>query len=201
MSFNPYPGLPYPRLLGTGVYFLISSADGRIVYVGKSTANVGDRITAHIGDKPFDKYLYLPIFDEGEVDKAETAFMRYLKPPLNSRESAYKGTAGQEEIALIKRLMSLIDPRYHGWFAPQPLSVREVVSPEPEPEPIVIAAEPPPPRFEYLSFRDLKDNGYPYSEAKISKDVKTGSFPKPVLFGRRRMWRLSDWQQWLNEQQ
>ena len=64
---------------GGGVYFLV--ANGSIVYVGQSV-NVLSRVGSHMESKIFDQVFYLPL-PEAEYDAVESAFIRWLRPPLN----------------------------------------------------------------------------------------------------------------------
>ena len=62
-----------------GVYFLCK--DDEVIYVGQSVSIHG-RIQSHKQHKDFDRAYLLPI-PESELDEIESAFIHFLKPPLN----------------------------------------------------------------------------------------------------------------------
>lgn len=62
-----------------GVYFLCKNNE--VVYVGQSVSIHG-RIQSHKHNKNFDRVYLLPI-PESELNQIESAFIHYLKPPLN----------------------------------------------------------------------------------------------------------------------
>lgn len=70
----------------TGIYFLYS---GDILeYIGK-TVIFPQRILGHIGSKSFDSVYFLPLYqvDDNSLDKLESLFISFFRPPQNRKIS------------------------------------------------------------------------------------------------------------------
>lgn len=63
----------------SGVYFLIR--DGKVTYVGQAK-NVMARINAHIGEKQFDSFSFLPVAAD-KLDAIEALYIVWLRPAEN----------------------------------------------------------------------------------------------------------------------
>jgi hypothetical protein len=64
---------------GSGIYLLMQGAE--VVYVGQSI-NVAKRIGAHIGQKDFDRALYLPT-QRKDLNRVEAAYIKKFNPIYN----------------------------------------------------------------------------------------------------------------------
>jgi len=84
-----------------GVYFLVSGM--QVVYVGQSV-NVHARAMSHYtslkGGRAFDSVAWIPCREE-MLNKLESLYIHYLKPPLNGNDRFTKGKAAPLKLSTL----------------------------------------------------------------------------------------------------